>query len=232
MGGNDECGAGGLSEGSEQIGTHTSDISDVITDVVSDGSWVRWVVFLEILEGLSDKISTDISGLGVDTTSDSSEESDGGTSETVSGDELEEAFGELLCLVVLSGLIKVAVINALDGAVVVAESENPDEHLENQEGESDQAETEDLSASEGSEETGVDVVAALEGGSSVGVDCNSHANVACQDGSGRTNQVCSGSVWEVSGKNSVSLAHFLPVDGQAEDDGNSGRVDSEVKIFF
>jgi hypothetical protein len=80
----------------------------------------------------------------------------------------------------------------------------------------------------------MDIVAALEGGSGVSVDSDHHANVTGQDGSGGTNQVGGSSVGEVSGEVSFisGFGHLLPVDGQAEDDGDEAGEDKEVKIFF
>ena len=82
-GGDDEGGAGGLSKGTEKIGAHTSDVTNVITDVVSDGAWVLGGVFGEGSVDLASKISTDISSFSVDTTTDTAEEGDGGATETV-----------------------------------------------------------------------------------------------------------------------------------------------------
>jgi hypothetical protein len=75
-GGHNEGGAGGLSERTEKIGSHTGNISDVITDVIGNGTWVVDIIFFKILHGLTDEIGTDISSFGVDTSTDSTEESD------------------------------------------------------------------------------------------------------------------------------------------------------------
>jgi hypothetical protein len=72
----DEGGAGGLSKRTEKIGSHTGNISDVITDVIGNGTWVSDIIFFKILDGLTDEIGTDISSFGVDTSTDSSEKSD------------------------------------------------------------------------------------------------------------------------------------------------------------
>lgn len=47
--------------------SHSSDISDVVTDIVSNDSGVARVILAETGLHLSGKISTDISSLGVDT---------------------------------------------------------------------------------------------------------------------------------------------------------------------
>jgi hypothetical protein len=75
-GGHNEGSAGGLSKRTEKIGSHTGNISDVITDVIGNGTWVGNIIFFKILEGLTDEIGTDISSFSVDTSTDSTEESD------------------------------------------------------------------------------------------------------------------------------------------------------------
>jgi hypothetical protein len=60
--------------------------------------------------------------------------------------------------------------------------------LEDQESETDEDETEDLATSVGDDETLVDVISALIGGSHVGEGGNSHTNVACDDRSEATNE--------------------------------------------
>jgi hypothetical protein len=82
-GGDDQSGAGGLSEGAEKISAHTSDVTNVVTDVVSNGAWVLGGVLGDGSLNLTGEVSTDVSSLGVDATTDSSEESDGGATETV-----------------------------------------------------------------------------------------------------------------------------------------------------
>lgn len=80
----------------------------------------------------------------------------------------------------------------------------------------------------------MDGVTALEGGSGVSVDGNSHTNVSSKDGGSRSNKVSSSSVWEVGGSESVFtlVAHLLPVDSETKDDSNGSGVDSEVEVFF
>jgi hypothetical protein len=93
--GNDKSGAGGLSEGTEKISTHTSNITNVVTDVISNGTGVERRVLRKLLTNLTSKISTNISSLGVDTTTDSSEKGDGGATETVSRNEFEKFSNEV-----------------------------------------------------------------------------------------------------------------------------------------
>jgi len=52
------------------------------------------------------KVSTDISGLGVDTATDTTEEGDSGTTETISGDELEKNLNLVLNLLLGSSCAK------------------------------------------------------------------------------------------------------------------------------
>lgn len=47
VGRDDERGARRLGKRTEQIGTHTSDIADVITDVIGDHCWITRIIFLE-----------------------------------------------------------------------------------------------------------------------------------------------------------------------------------------
>ena len=48
----------------------TSNISDIVTDIIGDRSRVTRVVFWNSVNNFSDKIGAYISSLGVDTTSD------------------------------------------------------------------------------------------------------------------------------------------------------------------
>lgn len=78
--------AGGLCEGAEEIGGHTSDIPDVVTNIISNGSRVFGAVFGQVLLKLTNEIGADISSLGVDTSSHSSEKCNKGASETIASD--------------------------------------------------------------------------------------------------------------------------------------------------
>mmetsp|Transcript_6763 Transcript_6763/g.22192 ORF Transcript_6763/g.22192 Transcript_6763/m.22192 type:complete len:577 (+) Transcript_6763:629-2359(+) len=72
----------GANEGFEKIGTHTGDITDVVTDVVGNRGGVARVIFRNVRLNLTDEVSADVGSLGVDTTSHTREESDGGSTET------------------------------------------------------------------------------------------------------------------------------------------------------
>merc|ERR1711871_1342611 len=65
----------------EEVGTHASYITNVVTHIVCDGSRVVVGVLGEILLDLADQVSTDIGSLGVDATSDTSEQGDRGCTE-------------------------------------------------------------------------------------------------------------------------------------------------------
>jgi hypothetical protein len=213
-GGNDEGGAGRLGEGSEKIGTHTGNVSDVVTDVVSDGTGVLGRVFGEALGDLSSEISTDISGLGVDTTTDTSEKSNSGATETVSGDELEK-FADGFLVLCLGAL-------AVDDGGLVAE----DEDLEDEEGEADEHEAEDLSTNEGDLEA-LDLILAARGGNLVVAEGSDlHADEAGNHGgSGSDNEGESS-----EGEPGVGIPGL--VNGTDEENGEENAEDSQVGVFF
>jgi len=89
-GGDDKGGTGGFGERSEEIRSHTGDVSNIISDVIGDGGGVIRGVFSHVFFNLSDKVGSDIGAFGKDTTSDSSEKGHGGSSESVSGDSVIE----------------------------------------------------------------------------------------------------------------------------------------------
>ena len=167
--GDNKGSAGRLSEGAKEISTHTSDVTNVVTDVVSNGAWVLGGVFGDASFNLAGKISTDIGSLGVDATTDSTEESDSGATKTIARDELEEMLNLNLVLRLESGLV----------------GENKD--LKNEEGETDEAETEDLAALEGNLEAIESVNVAKIGGLVVAHGGNDHADVAAKHASAGSN---------------------------------------------
>ena len=72
----------------KKIGTHTSNVTNVITDVIgNDGSIVR-MIFGNTRLDFADKIGTDVGGLGVDATGHAREERDGGGAEAEAGQAL------------------------------------------------------------------------------------------------------------------------------------------------
>merc|ERR1719491_2935425 len=169
-GGDDQSGAGRLSKGSEKIGAHTSNITNVITDVVSNCAWVPGGVFGDGSLNLTGKISTDISSLGVNTTTDSSEESDSGATETVARDELEK-------------MLNLHLVGGVDGSLV-----RKNEDLENEESEANEAESEDLTALEGDDGSLESINVAKVGGLDIADGSNDHANVSTKHGGGGSDE--------------------------------------------
>lgn len=210
-GGNDQSGAGRLSEGSEKIGAHTSNVTNVITDVVSNSAWVLRGVLGDVAINLTGEIGTDISSLGVNTTTDSSEESDGGATETVSRDELEE-------------MLDLHVGCWVEGSLV-----GKDEDLKNEESEADEAESEDLTALEGDNESFESVPVAKIGGLDVGDGSNDHADVATKHGGAGTDEEGE------HGEGEFVLVNILVpwhVDGTEDNDGEERAEDGQCCVFF
>ena len=175
--GNDQSSAGRLSEGSEQIGTHSSDITDVITDVIGNDGRVTRIILRNTGLDLSDEISTDISSLSVDTTTHTTEQGNGGTSKSITGQSLEE------------NLRDVGVVGVPGES---ASSVDPDGEVENQETNGGQAETHDGTGAESSVESISPGDLAHGGSTSVGVDGNGHTNVTADNGSASTNDESNG----------------------------------------
>ena len=86
---NDKSSTGGLSERSEEISTHSSHITDIISHIISNSSRVLGTILRQVLLDLTDEISTHISSLGENTSSDSAEKSHKGSSEAVASNSLE-----------------------------------------------------------------------------------------------------------------------------------------------
>ena len=69
-------GDGGDGIGLEKIRCHTGTVTDVVTDVVGDNSWVARVVFGDSGFDFTDKVGSDVGGFGEDTTTESGENRD------------------------------------------------------------------------------------------------------------------------------------------------------------
>jgi len=153
-----ESSAGGLGEGAEEISTHTSDVANIVTDVVGNSTGVLRRVLLEASNDLADEIGTNISGLGVDTATDSAEESNGGASEAVASNKLEVSADELgsseVELGLVSGGLELLVEDNIEPGGLVDEEDD----LEDQEGQTDEGEAEHLTTLEGSHETFLEVL--------------------------------------------------------------------------
>jgi len=222
----DKGGASGFSERSEKIGSHSSDISDIITNVISNSSGVSGRVFLKSVSDFTGKISTDISSFGVDTTTDSSEESDGRATKTISGNVFEKdsdlGHDEFTVLLSLLGVL------LSDNGGLVAE----DEDLEDDEGKSDEHESEDLSSSEGGIESSDFVLNGTEvGDSDIAVSGNLHSDESTDHRGDGSNEESEGGEGEP-----VDLSGFVGspghVDGTYEDDSEDGAENGEVSVFF
>jgi hypothetical protein len=225
-GGDDKGSAGRFSERSEKIGSHSSDITNVITDVIGNCSGVVRRVFLEAVGDLSSEIGTDISSLGVNTTTDSSEESDGRATETISGDVLEKNSNLVLNSHVSSFISSLVLFD--DNGRLVRE----DEDLKDDEGKSDEHETEDLTTSEGSIESSVDTLRGTEEGSfDVALSGDLHSDESTDHGGNGSNDESEGGEREPHNLSSLvgSPGH---VDGTHEDDTEDGAENSEVSVFF
>lgn len=98
-----EGSASRLSEGAEKISTHTCDITNVITDIIGNASGISRVILVHTVLVLSRQVSTNVGSLGVDTSGNSGEESDGGTSQTVTGESGKDVLHLRDVLVILRG---------------------------------------------------------------------------------------------------------------------------------
>ncbi len=87
-GGND-----GTDIGLEQVGAHTGDVADVITDVIGDNSGVSRVIFRDTGFDFTDKVGTDVSRFGINTAADTTEESHSGSTEGETSDDGSEFSG-------------------------------------------------------------------------------------------------------------------------------------------
>lgn len=166
------------------------------------------------------EIGTDISSLGVDTTTDTTEEGDSGTTETVSGDEFEKDLDLMLNLFLGSLLAK----TANDGGL-----EDEDKDFQNTEGKTDKDETKDLTTVEGSHETIIDAVVAKVSDFDVSGGSDHHADVAGEHGGEGTDKEAESGVGEAG----IAVGS-LPglVNGAHEDDGEEDAEDGEVKVFL
>jgi len=143
----DQTSASSFSERTEEIRAHTSNITDVVTDVISNGSGVLGGIFREILFNFTDEISTDISSLGVDTTTDSSKKSHGGTTQTVTSN----SFIKSGTFIITEGRIVQGERGEVDGESDL--SVDHDQGDENQESKGGEGETHDATSLESNSET-------------------------------------------------------------------------------
>ena len=218
MGGDDKGCASRLSERTEEIGTHASNITNVITDVVSDGAWVVGAVLLETFADLASKVSTDISSLSVNTTANATEKCNGRATEAVASDNFEKSANFACNIFIIS-----AERLGQDSPAVP-----DDEELENENCEADEAEAEDFTSLESDMEAFVDARVAGPGRSNIGKCSNAHADVATEHGVCGTNEEGEGGERHVA-----SLTHgLLVIDGEVDEDGKWDAENRQVSVFF
>ena len=79
--------------GFEEVGTHASDVADVVTDVVGDGGGVTGVVFGDTGFEFTDEVGTDVGGFGVNATAHTGEQRDGGGAHGETGNDANDLHG-------------------------------------------------------------------------------------------------------------------------------------------
>merc|ERR1711871_864602 len=196
----DESSTRSLGEGTEEIGAHACDITDVVTDVVGDGRWVVWRVFIEqlhlrsaiiirhkhaiaVLHGdtsdFARKVSTDISSLGEDASTNTTEQSHGGSTKTIACDALEEHLG------------------AFKRELVTCLREEVDDDEKHEKREAAQSKAHDRASNEGCIEGSPPALGSwshsLHSDTCIGVHSHCHSKVSRDDGSDGTNSEGCGS---------------------------------------
>jgi hypothetical protein len=225
-GGDDESSASRFSERSEKISTHSSDITDIVTDVIGNSSGVSGRIFLKSVSDFTGKISTDISSLSVDTTTDSSEKGNSGATETVSGDVFEK--NSNLRLNEFTTFLGLSSVFCIDNRALVGE----DEDLEDDKSESDEHESEDLSTSESNIKSSLNVVAStLVGNFDVSLGSNLHSDESADHGGDGSDEESESGVREPH-KLSSLIRGPRHIDGAYKDDTEDGAEDKEVSVFF
>ena len=155
-GGDNECGTGALSEGTEEVRAHAGDVAHVVADVVRDGGGVVGIVLIQAGNNLADQVRTDVGGLGVDTSADTAEHGNGAATQAITGRTVEEDLP--------------VVSLRVDGAVEA--QQNP----ENEDTQGAQRIAHDAAATEGGVEAqGVAAVGTGQGGAGVRVGGDHHA---------------------------------------------------------
>jgi hypothetical protein len=209
----DQRSAGSFSERTEKIRSHTSDITDVVTDVISDGGGVLGGIFREILFDFTDEISTDISSLSVDTTTDSSEKSHSRTTETVTSNGFVEF---------INGNITIKGISSIVGGSQQDSSVDHDDGDEDEEGEGGKGETHNATSLVSNSESFRQRVLSSESGSVVGIDGDSHTNETTDDRGDSTEQ---------EGKSSVESA-IDTIDSELDKNEEDDAEDSHDLVFL
>jgi len=214
----DQSSASGFSERTEKIGTHTSNITDIVTDVISNSSGVLGGIFRKILFDFTDEISTDISSLGVDTTTDSSEQGHSGTTETITSDR----FVEFIDITVTSRGDEGTIGVIEDGSGESDSSVDHDQGDEDHKSKGGKGETHNATSLVSDLETFRQGVLSSESGSVVSIDGNSHTDETTDDRSDSTEQESDGSVESA----------IETIDSQLDDDEEDSREDSHKLVFL
>jgi len=201
---NNKSGTSGFSERTEEIWTHTGNITNIVTDVVSNSGWIVGGVFREVALNFSDEISTDISSCSEDTTTNSSEESDSWTTKTVSCN----AFIHV-------GVVSVVTVNVEVGV----DGDQDGEHQETKTGES---ESHNASSSVSNWETSRHLLGSFESGSVVGENGNTHTDETSEHG---------GEASEKESNSGPELAKFL-FDGEENDEGHEDGENKYVLVLL
>ena len=169
-------GARGLGERTEKVCAHTSNITDVITDIVSDHSGVAGIVLVPVVVDLTSEVSADVSSLGVDPAADAAEHSNGRATETVPSDALVHGDGA-------RDAVTVVVVGLAEEAAV-----DFDKNDENENAERHESKTHDRSRAERGLEARAHTLIRLDGRTRVRENSNAHANVSSDDGGGAADQ--------------------------------------------
>ena len=85
------CGDNSTDIALKEVGAHTGNVTDIVTDIVSDNSGVTRVILGDACLDLTDEVSTDIGCLGVDTAADTGKQCDRGSTEGEAEENIELA---------------------------------------------------------------------------------------------------------------------------------------------
>mmetsp|Transcript_68411 Transcript_68411/g.147627 ORF Transcript_68411/g.147627 Transcript_68411/m.147627 type:complete len:684 (-) Transcript_68411:348-2399(-) len=163
LGSDDKGSAGRLGERSEKIGTHTGNITDVVSHIVGNGGGVTGVVLGNSVNDFTNKIGTNISSFGVDSTTHSAEHSDGRSSETISRNASHHNVPVLL---------------------VEASVEQHEGNVENEDAKSGKGESHNRTGAESSiKALLVSIFLGIDSGTHIREHGNLHSNVSRSDGS-------------------------------------------------
>mmetsp|Transcript_21123 Transcript_21123/g.42581 ORF Transcript_21123/g.42581 Transcript_21123/m.42581 type:complete len:228 (+) Transcript_21123:1453-2136(+) len=89
-GSDDEGSAGSLSKGAEEVGAHAGHITHIVSDIVSNGCRVAWVILWNTMHDLPHKVSPNISSLGVNSATHPTKHGNGTSSQPISREGLTQ----------------------------------------------------------------------------------------------------------------------------------------------